>query len=127
MNNQRSFFFNVDWVTVFIYLLLCAIGWFNIRAAVYDPTHTGILDFKTDYSKQFWYIIFSLGIGTVILLLESRFITALAPAFYIISLILLILVLVIGRNVGGNQAWLSLGGGLGYNRQNLQSLQPVYF
>lgn len=112
MNNQRSFFFNVDWVTVFIYLALCIIGWLNIHSAVYDPTHTGILDFKTDYSKQFWYILVSLVVGIVILLLESRFITALAPALYGISLLLLLLVLVIGRNVGGNQAWLSLGGGV---------------
>jgi rod shape determining protein RodA len=112
MNNQRNFFRNVDWVTVFIYLALCAIGWLNIRSAVLDEGHGGILDFKTDYSKQFWYIIFSFGMGTIILLLESRFITALAPAFYVISLLLLMLVLLIGRNIGGNQAWLSLGGGV---------------
>ena len=32
MNNnqqQRSFFFNVDWLMVFIYLALCAIGVLN--------------------------------------------------------------------------------------------------
>src|ERR1700733_13338780 len=105
MNNQRSFFFNVDWVTVFIYLALCAIGWFNIHSAVYDERHQGILDFKTDYSKQFWYIVAGIFIGIVILLLESRFITALAPAFYVITVLLLMLVLIVGRSVGGNAAW----------------------
>ncbi|HZY38255.1 MAG TPA: rod shape-determining protein RodA [Mucilaginibacter sp.] len=112
MNNQRSFFFNVDWVTVFIYLALCTIGWFNIHSAVFDEKHTGILDFKTDYSKQFWYIIIAIVVAIVVLLLESRFITALAPAFYGFTIFLLLLVLVIGRNVGGNQAWISLGGGV---------------
>jgi rod shape determining protein RodA len=112
MNNQRSFFFNVDWVTVFIYLALCTIGWFNIHSAVLDPKYHGILDFKTDYSKQFWYIIAALVVAIIVLLLESRFITALAPAFYGVSILLLMVVLVIGRNVGGNQAWLSLGGGV---------------
>ncbi len=83
MNNQRSFFFNVDWVTVFIYLALCTIGWFNIRAAVFDAGHPGIIDFKTDYSKQFWYIVVAISVAIVILLLESRFITALSPHFMV--------------------------------------------
>jgi rod shape determining protein RodA len=111
MNNQRSFFFNVDWVTVFIYLALCTIGWFNIHSAVFDERHPSIIDFATNYGKQFLFIWISLSIGIMILLLESRFITALSPGFYGITLLLLILVLVVGRNVGGNQAWISLGGG----------------
>jgi len=111
INNQRSFFFNVDWVTVFIYLALCTIGWFNIHAAVFDERHPSILDFDTNYGKQFTFICISVVLGIFILLLESRFITALAPAFYIITVLLLMLVLVIGRNVGGNQAWINLGGG----------------
>ncbi|RFZ90373.1 rod shape-determining protein RodA [Mucilaginibacter conchicola] len=110
-NNQRSFFFNVDWLTVLIYLALCTIGWFNIHAAVYDETNTNILDLSTEYGKQFIYIASALVIGIVILLLESRFLTALAPAFYVVTVLLLLLVLVIGRNVGGNQAWIDLGGG----------------
>ena len=111
MNNQRSFFFNVDWITVFIYLALCTIGWFNIHAAVFDEKHPGILDIETNYGKQFLFIIISLTLGIIILLLESRFITALSPGFYGITVLLLMLVLVVGRNVGGNQAWISIGGG----------------
>ncbi|MBL4676987.1 MAG: rod shape-determining protein RodA [Mucilaginibacter sp.] len=111
MNSQRSFFFNVDWLTVLIYLALCTIGWFNIHAAVYDETNTNIFDLSTEYGKQFIYIISALVIGIVILLLESRFLTALAPVFYGVTVLLLLLVLVVGRNVGGNQAWIDLGGG----------------
>jgi rod shape determining protein RodA len=111
INNQRSFFFNVDWVTVFIFLCLCIIGWFNIRAAVPDELHPSFLDSHTNYGKQFTFIVVSIVVGGIILLLESRFITALAPAFYIITLLLLAIVLVVGRNVGGNQAWINMGGG----------------
>jgi rod shape determining protein RodA len=111
MNNQRTFFSNIDWVTVLVYLALCTIGWFNIHAAVYDERHPGILDFETNYGKQFLFILIAMAVAIVILLLESRFITALSPAFYGITVFLLILVLVVGRNVGGNQAWISLGGG----------------
>lgn len=111
MNNQRSFFFNVDWVTVFIYLALCIIGWFNIHSAVFDEKHPGIIDLSTNYGKQFLFIAIAIVVGIVILLLDSRLITALSPAFYGITILLLMLVLVIGRNVGGNQAWIPLGGG----------------
>ncbi|MDR6945147.1 rod shape-determining protein RodA [Mucilaginibacter pocheonensis] len=111
MHNQRSFFFNVDWVTVLLYLALCIIGWFNIHAAVFDEKHPSIIDASTNYGKQFIYINASIVIAIIILLLESRFLTALAPAFYVVTILLLILVLVVGRNVGGNQAWINIGGG----------------
>ena len=111
MNNQRSFFFNVDWVTIILYLTLCAIGWFNIHSAVFDERHPGALSLDTNYGKQLLFIMFSVVFGIIILLLESRFITALSPGFYGITVLLLMLVLVVGRNVGGNQAWIPLGGG----------------
>ncbi|MGI4751701.1 MAG: rod shape-determining protein RodA [Janthinobacterium lividum] len=111
MNNQRSFFFNVDWFTVVLYLTLCVIGWFNIHSAIFDETHPSIIDLSTNYGKQFIYILSAIVLATTILLMESRFFSTLAPAVYGITVCLLILVLVIGRNVGGNQAWISLGGG----------------
>ncbi len=111
MNNQRSFFFNVDWFTVVLYLSLCIIGWFNIHSAIFDEEHPSYVDLSTNYGKQFIYILSALVLATTILLMESRFFSALAPAVYAITVFLLILVLVAGRNVGGNQAWISLGGG----------------
>jgi len=109
-NNQRSFFFNVDWITVFIYVALVTIGLFNIRAAVFDPAHPSFLDGHTRYSSQFWFSMFAIIVAIVILLLESRFLNALAPLFYVVTVLLLILVLVIGKNIGGNQAWIDIGG-----------------
>lgn len=110
-NPQRSFFFNVDWVMVFLYLALCFIGLLNIHSATYDDKYPTFFDFNTDYGKQFIYVGVGIFVGIFILLLESRFFSALAPVFYGITILLLMLVLVVGRNVGGNQAWISLGGG----------------
>ena len=112
MNNpQRSFFFNVDWITVILYLALCTVGLLNIHSAAFNPKYPSLFSFTTDYGKQFIFINVGILLGIFILLLESRLITALAPAFYGVTTLLLILVLVVGRNVGGNQAWISLGGG----------------
>lgn len=108
-NNRRSFFFNVDWVTVLIYLALCTIGWFNIHAAVFDDSHPELIDLETQYGKQFIFIISAIILGGVILLLDSRFFISIAPVFYVVTVLLLMVVLVVGRNVGGNQAWIPLG------------------
>jgi rod shape determining protein RodA len=110
-NQQRSFFFNVDWLMVLIYLALCAIGVLSIHSAVFDPKNPSFIDLDTNYGKQFIFVIIAIVLGIFILLLESRFLSALAPAIYTITTLLLLLVLVIGRNVGGNQAWISLPGG----------------
>ncbi|WP_256012971.1 rod shape-determining protein RodA [Desertivirga xinjiangensis] len=109
MNNQRGLFFNVDWIMILIYLALCIIGWFNIHAAVYDVNHPSILDLETNYGKQFLFIIGALIIGGLIMVMDAKFFNSIAPVFYGITLILLIIVLIVGRNVGGNQAWIPLG------------------
>jgi len=111
MNNQRSFFFNVDWLLVIIYLALCTIGVLCIHSAVYDPKNPSLIDLDTNYGKQSVFVMVGIVLGIFILLLESRFLSALAPAMYIVTTILLVLVLVVGRNVGGNQAWIPLPGG----------------
>ena len=109
MTNQRSFLFNVDLVTIGIYIALCVIGWFNIHAAVFDPENPNIYDLSTNYGKQFIFILSALILGVVILLLDSKFFTSLSLVFYISTILLLIAVLIVGRNVGGNQAWIPIG------------------
>lgn len=109
MNKQRSLFFNVDWFMISTYLILCIIGWFNIHAAVYDPMNPSIIDLDTNYGKQLIFIISAFMIGFAILLFDSKFFNTFSPIFYGTSILLLILVLIIGRNVGGNQAWIPIG------------------
>ena len=109
MNNQRSLFFNVDWVVILIYLALCTIGWFNIHAAVYDPLIPGLSDLSTNFSKQFFFIIAALIIGFIILIIDGKFFSTFSPVFYGVTLLLLVAVLIVGRNVGGNQAWIPIG------------------
>lgn len=109
-NTNRKFFGSgIDWLTIFLWFALCIIGWFNIHAAVYDIENPSILSLDTNYGKQFIFIISAIVLGAVILIIDSRFYSSIAPIFYVITLLLLIIVLFIGRNVGGNQAWIELG------------------
>jgi len=123
MNTQRSFFFNVDWVTVFIYLALCTIGLLNIHSAVYDIRHPNIFDMDTNFGKQFIYVLSAIVIGIVLLLLESRFLSALAPAFYGITVFMLILVLV--AMLAATRPGYHWAEGSGYSHPSLQNLPPA--
>src|SRR5699024_10631547 len=48
-------------------------------------------------------------LGIFILIIDARFFISVSPFAYLITTLLLILVLVVGRSVGGNQAWIPLG------------------
>ncbi|MNK68860.1 Rod shape-determining protein RodA [compost metagenome] len=110
MQQQNNrFFFNVDWITILIYMALCAVGFINIFSVQYDPDKSEAFSFAAEYGKQLIFIISGLILGLSILLLDSKFFSVFAPVVYGITIILLITVLVVGRNVGGNQAWIPLG------------------
>jgi len=107
--NRKFFGAGIDWISISLWLSLCIIGWFNIHAAVFDAENPSIMSMNTNYGKQFIFIISAMVLATVILIIDSRFYSSIAPVFYGITLLLLILVLVVGRNVGGNQAWIAIG------------------
>lgn len=110
MQQQTNrFFLNIDWVTILIYLALCIIGWINIYAAVYSPEKAGIFRFSAIYGKQLLFIISGMVLGFTILLFDSKLFSVFSPVIYGITMFLLVVVLVIGRKIGGNQAWISLG------------------
>lgn len=113
MNNQQSnrFFFNVDWITILIYMALCTIGYVNIYASVPSSADSSAFNFASNYGKQLIYIIAGMVLGFSILLLDAKFFSVFSPIVYGVTIFLLLAVLVVGRNVGGNQAWISLPGG----------------
>jgi len=111
MTNPRTNNFggHIDWLTILLWLLLCIIGWFNIHAAVYDPEQPSLFSLGTNYGKQSIYIITALIIGLCILIIDAKFFSSASPFIYGVTTLLLIAVLVVGRNVGGNQAWIPIG------------------
>jgi len=113
MNTYQSnrFFFKVDWITILVYVLLCTVGFVNIYASIpITKQDASVFNFTTNYGKQLMFIISGLILGFSILLLDAKFFSIFSPVVYGIIVLLLITVLLIGRNVGGNQAWIALGG-----------------
>jgi rod shape determining protein RodA len=100
----------MDWVTVSIYLILVVLGWLNIFAAVYDETaNQSIFDLSLNSGRQLMFIAASFIIILGILIVDMRFYEAFAYIIYGAILFVLILVPIIGKEVGGNKAWLGIG------------------
>ncbi|HEX4886836.1 MAG TPA: rod shape-determining protein RodA [Luteibaculaceae bacterium] len=100
---------NVDVVSLSFYVGLMLIGWLNIYAASYNTSNPSIFDLSQEYGKQFIWILTSVIIGFSIFLMDGRFITKLSYPFYGISMAMLVLVLLVGKEVNGAKAWFGFG------------------
>ncbi|NML19470.1 rod shape-determining protein RodA [Pseudoflavitalea sp. G-6-1-2] len=103
----------VDWVMIWLYLLLVAIGLLSIFSVTYrdgDNVVQTFLAFKTDYSKQFYFFIVSLVLGLFILLTDSKFFTATANIWYAVGMLLLLLVFPLHTAVKGTESIIRIGG-----------------
>ncbi len=99
----------LDWVSILIYLILLVIGWFTIYAAEYNESHKSLFDLSQNYGKQFLWIIISLVIGASILIIDGRFFSSFANIIYLLTILVLIAVLFIGKEISGSKAWFEIG------------------
>jgi len=110
MRESRGWFGKVDRITVLLYTALVLFGWVNIYAAVYNEEFGNIWDTSQEYGKQLLFIVAGVGLILLVLLSDARLYELLSIPIYVITLALLGLVLVAGKEVGGNKSWLVLGG-----------------
>jgi len=99
----------LDWISVFLYLVLIILGWLNIYAAVYSDEHQSIFDMGQRYGKQLIWIIAGVILAIMVLTVDSKFFAAFATHIYIITVLLLVAVLIFGREVNGARAWFEFG------------------
>jgi len=100
----------IDWITVAMFLVLVTWGWLNIFAAVYDENaNQSIFDISLNSGRQLLFIAAALIIAFAITIIDMRFYETFAYAFYGVTMLLLFLVPIIGKEVGGNKAWLGIG------------------
>ncbi len=109
MNRNKNILAKVDWITILLYLTLVIIGWINIYAAVYNTNHQSIFDFSQKYGKQLIWIFAGIGLIIIIFLIKARFYKFFAYPVYVITILLLIFVLLFGREVNGARSWLEIG------------------
>ncbi|MDI9364663.1 MAG: rod shape-determining protein RodA [Flavobacterium sp.] len=104
----------IDWVVVWLYILLVVIGILCIFMVEYKPGADVLATFlggKTNYSKQFFFFCLSLVVATFILLSDSKLFTAFANLFYAFGIVLMLATFAIGKDIKGSRSWIGIGGG----------------
>ncbi|MBL7859988.1 MAG: rod shape-determining protein RodA [Cyclobacteriaceae bacterium] len=110
MRREADISGKLDWVSVLLYIIMITLGWFNIFASVYDETaNQSIFDLSLNSGRQLMFMAASLIIILAIIIIDMRFYETFAYLFYGVILFALFLVPIIGKEVGGNKAWIGIG------------------
>lgn len=116
--SNSSLFGRVDKVALGIYIAIAVIGLLCITSASYDPDSANIFSMEHNYIKQLMWIGISWAMGTVVLLLDRRLFHMFAYPAYAFGILLLLAVLLFGKEINGAKAWFQFGS---------VRLQPVEF
>lgn len=105
---------SVDWLVVWLYALLTAIGILCIFMVEYKPGTDWMQAFisgKTNYSKQLIFAGVCTVVAVFILLADSKLFTAFANLLYAFGIVLMFATFFIGKSINGSKSWIPLGGG----------------
>lgn len=105
-----SLWSSVDWLTIFIYLVLLALGWMSVCGACYDYDQAGsILDFSTRSGMQIVWIASSMLLAFLILMIDDRLFESLSYIIYICFLALLFVTPFLAHDIKGSLSWIKVG------------------
>lgn len=107
---NQSVISNIDWLCVFIYILLVLIGWVNIYSASLPLETTSIFDLNQIYGKQLLFILLCIPLIIVLLSLDAKFYEKYAIIFYGIGILGLLGLFVFGKTIKGQTNWYQIGG-----------------
>lgn len=99
----------VDWVSVLLFAAILLFGWINVYAACYDESHAAVFDFSTKHCKQILWIGLSLFFAFGIMLIKPRLFYNTAFIIYLITLVMLVVTLLVGKITKGGVSWIDFG------------------
>jgi len=106
---RNNIFAGIDWILVFLYIILVGFGWLNIFAASNTENDIAILSFSTKYGKQLIFICCTIPLIVLILFFNSKFYEKYASIFYILSIFSLLLLFPFGKEINGAKSWFNFG------------------
>lgn len=102
---------NIDWMTVVLTLALMLIGWLMIYAVSYDgQSPVGNSMFRGIAGKQAFFIGLSIFLLFVTYIIEWKFWQTFSYPIYALTMLVLIAVLIFGKEIKGATSWFSIGG-----------------
>ncbi|MBO5964439.1 MAG: rod shape-determining protein RodA, partial [Bacteroidaceae bacterium] len=118
-NRDKGILSNIDWVTLFIFVVLVSMGWMSVCGASYNLDEgTKLLDFSARSGMQLVWIFSSFVLGAIILYIDDRLIESLSYIIYIAFMVLLFVTPMLAHDIKGSLSWIKIGG---------FSIQPAEF
>ena len=102
----------VDWVMVWLYIILVTIGFlciFSVEHRSQDNFLQTIIALKKNYSRQLLFIGISAVVAIFLVLTDSKLFTATANLTYAFGLLLMMATFFVGREINGSKSWIPLG------------------
>ncbi len=117
---EQSILHNLDWFTIFIFVVLVAMGWMSICGASYDfEQGSQFLDFSARSGMQLVWIVSAMVLGAIILCIDDRLVESMSYLLYIGFVVLLFATpMLASRAIKGSMSWIKIGG---------FSIQPAEF
>ena len=106
---KKGIFQSIDWVTILLYVILIAWGWFSVCGACYDFNNPDLFSWETNSGKQIVWAATSLVLATVLMLIEKKFYDTAAYVIYAGLMLLLIVTIAIAPDTKGSRSWLPIG------------------
>lgn len=106
---RKSLFYRLDGIMLLLYVCLVIIGLMAVFSVEHRTTDTTIFIANKNYMKQFIWFGYSLLLGMMILLTDSKFFASTAFLSYTAGIVILILTIFIGVDVKGSHSWLGVG------------------
>jgi rod shape determining protein RodA len=106
---RKALFYRIDGIILMLYVMLVFIGILAVYSVEHRATDVLIMMNKS-YMKQLVWFGYSLLIGFVILLTDSKFFSSFAFLIYTVALAVLIITIFAGVDVKGSRSWLGVGG-----------------
>ena len=108
---MRTWYRNLDYLSIFAYMGLVAIGLVAIYSTTHGPASEFLLEsVQRNFYRQLAWGGISLIAFSVILMMPVRFFQKAAYPLYAVSIVLLIVIVFAGTEVSGSRSWLRIGG-----------------
>lgn len=111
--NVASGLKNLDWITLSLYFSLVAIGWLMIYAVSYEEGRNFtemVFSLDNNVGKQTMWIGVSFTLLLLLLFIDWNFWRTFAYLIYALTMIMLALVLVFGKEINNATSWFSIAG-----------------
>lgn len=110
MVRRNNIFANLDWISILLWLVMLTFGWMNIYSANIMEADSGIFDLSQRFGKQMLWIGASILLAVLLLVLDAKFYIYFSYFLYAALIVVLMGVLVFGKEINGAKSWFVIGG-----------------